>query len=255
MPSWPPRPWRSLRAPPWPSVADADCPSPSPTTTRAVKLNRRPPLTTLATRLMVTTARRTGSSSRAASRRPPVATTVAALAARRRSAPGLRCLDAGVRASDLPISDVPFWFTVQAALTGAIGDRRDPSVVLVATAVEDDRVDPGCTSPLGDKARRPTYWPWRSCRRPGPHRSASIVGPRRAWCPPRRRRPGRRRAATGATRRGPGSGPETADPTGSARPHLTTDSGGSLALAALDGLPPWLTSPAFPTLRRMTSPA
>ena len=33
-------------------------PLPSPTTTRAVKLNRRPPLTTLATRLMVTTCSR-----------------------------------------------------------------------------------------------------------------------------------------------------------------------------------------------------
>src|SRR3954452_20603268 len=46
-------------------------PSPSPTTTRAVKLNRRPPLTTFATRLMVTTRSRCGLFSGAPPSRPP----------------------------------------------------------------------------------------------------------------------------------------------------------------------------------------
>src|SRR5215204_1094047 len=46
-------------------------PSPSPTTTSAVKLNRRPPLTTLATRLMATTRSRCGVFSWAAPPRPP----------------------------------------------------------------------------------------------------------------------------------------------------------------------------------------
>ena len=55
--SWPPRrPWRSRRAPPWPCRSRRrPVPSPSPTTTRAVKLKRRPPFTTLATRLIATT--------------------------------------------------------------------------------------------------------------------------------------------------------------------------------------------------------
>ena len=57
VPSWPPRhPWRSPRAPPWPCRSRRrPVPSPSPTTTRAVKLKRRPPFTTLATRLIATT--------------------------------------------------------------------------------------------------------------------------------------------------------------------------------------------------------
>src|SRR5690606_34531782 len=46
-------------------------PSPSPTTTRAVKLKRRPPLTTLATRLIATTRSRCGVLSADALPRPP----------------------------------------------------------------------------------------------------------------------------------------------------------------------------------------
>src|SRR6266540_118491 len=46
-------------------------PSPSPTTTRAVKLNRRPPFTTLATRLIATTRSRCGVFSTGALLRPP----------------------------------------------------------------------------------------------------------------------------------------------------------------------------------------
>ena len=55
--AWPPRrPSGSPRAPPWPCRSPTPTrPAPSPTTTSAVKLNRRPPLTTLATRLIETT--------------------------------------------------------------------------------------------------------------------------------------------------------------------------------------------------------
>src|SRR3954454_7279302 len=123
-------------------------PSPSPTTTSAVKLNRRPPLTTLATRLMATT-RSTyavfsaGPPSRPPRppRRPPESPPVAP----RRWGPGIsrsssRCVRGcacGRGSQDQP------------RLAGAVGDGRDPAGVAVATPVEHDRLDAGVLGALG----------------------------------------------------------------------------------------------------------
>src|SRR4051794_7383608 len=119
-------------------------PSPSPTTTRAVKLKRRPPWTTLATRLMATT-RSTywlfSAPPRRSSRPPP-----------RRSppercprwAPLMRC------PLSLKSAGVARWRSEgQAALTGGVGEGRNAAVVLVARAVEDDGLDARALRPLG----------------------------------------------------------------------------------------------------------
>ena len=90
-------------------------PLPSPTTTTALKLKRRPPFTTFATRLIWTTF-----SSRLS-------------------------LDGSIlaiRSSALQ---------VEAALAGALGERANPPVVLVATAIEDDRAHPGRLCTLRDR--------------------------------------------------------------------------------------------------------
>src|SRR5262245_15012180 len=115
-------------------------PSPSPTTTRAVKLKRRPPWTTLATRLIATT-RSTywlfSAPPRRSSRPPP-----------RRSppercprwAPLMRC----------PLPCLSTWVSEgQAALTGGIGQGRDATVVLVARTVEDHGLDARALCALG----------------------------------------------------------------------------------------------------------
>src|SRR5258706_523911 len=81
------------------------CPCPSPTTS-GEKLNRRPPLTTLATRLMLTT--RSFSSGRSF----------------------------GLIGAAIEIS-----LELQAALAGALGDRSDAAVVVEAVAVEHHRGD------------------------------------------------------------------------------------------------------------------
>src|SRR3954447_3036050 len=116
-------------------------PSPSPTTTSAVKLNRRPPLTTLATRLMATTRSRYAvaaapapaprPSPRRARRSPPAPVP-------RRRAPGIRS-SLSLRSSEC-----------QPAFAGRIGKRCDPSVVAVAAAVEDHGVDARGLGALGD---------------------------------------------------------------------------------------------------------
>src|SRR5581483_9447535 len=126
-------------------------PLPSPTTTRAVKLNRRPPLTTLATRLMVTTRstyavfsaagaaswlRRSRRSRRSPPSPPPPPPPRRCWGGIRN--PSFRCCRFGT--SEL-----------QSGLAGALGDRGDPAVVLVAGPVEDDRVDPGRLGPLADQ--------------------------------------------------------------------------------------------------------
>src|SRR6478735_7054674 len=123
-------------------------PLPSPTTTSAVKLKRRPPLTTLETRLMVTTrstkaffsgalSRRPSRSRRWPPRSPPPAEPAAVLVPPRRWGPGIR------RSSSLKSWSRCWPSQSQPALAGTVGDGRDPAVVAVATAVEDDRVDPG----------------------------------------------------------------------------------------------------------------
>jgi hypothetical protein len=52
---------------------------------------------------------------------------------------------------------------VRPALAGAVGQRRDAAVVLVAAAVEDDALDAGSLGALGDELAD-LAWPWRSCR-------------------------------------------------------------------------------------------
>src|SRR5215210_863170 len=90
----------------------------SPTTTSAVKEKRRPPLTTLATRLISTT--------RSWRSRPPAET--------ERSG-------AGIRQS---LED-------EATLAGALGEGLDTAVVLVAAAVEHDGVDARGLGALGQE--------------------------------------------------------------------------------------------------------
>ena len=48
---------------------------------------------------------------------------------------------------------------VQPGFAGGVGQGGDAPVVLVAPAVEDDRLDAGRLGALGDQARRPS-WPW-----------------------------------------------------------------------------------------------
>src|SRR6202042_1062608 len=121
-------------------------PLPSPTTTSAVKLNRRPPWTTLATRLIVTTRSRYAvpfsapgprRSSRRSRRSPPPWEP-------RRGAAGIRSSSSVVWCEG-PSSQV------QPAFPGAVGQRRDPAVVGVATTVEDGRADAGLHCALGEQ--------------------------------------------------------------------------------------------------------
>src|SRR3954447_20791837 len=121
-------------------------PSPSPTTTRAVKLKRRPPWTTLATRLMATT-RSTywlfSAPPRRSSRPPP------------RRSPPERCPRwAPLMRCPLPLlfgacQPCQPWSERQAALTGGVGQGRDATVVLVARAVEDHGLDARALRALG----------------------------------------------------------------------------------------------------------
>src|SRR5947208_2523032 len=118
-------------------------PSPSPTTTSAVKLNRRPPLTTLATRLIATTRSRCGLFSAGAPPRPP---------SRRLSRrpppsvlpdpPPLRC-GPGIELASL--------LELESGFAGAVGEGRDATRITVAAAVEDDLADPGRLGPLGEQ--------------------------------------------------------------------------------------------------------
>src|SRR6478609_6014632 len=120
-------------------------PSPSPTTTSAVKLNRRPPLTTLATRLIVTTRSRCGFFSGAFCPRPP------SRRSRRspRSLPPVRAprCGPGIRWSlRLRSSCSEF----QSGFAGRLGECRDTSGVGVAAPVEDDLAHARRLGGLGD---------------------------------------------------------------------------------------------------------
>src|SRR5919205_592181 len=94
----------------------------SPTTTSAVNENRRPPLTTLATRLISTTRSW-------------------------RSRPELETERSGAAMKSLSLES-------QAALAGALGEGLDAAVVLVAAAVEHRGVDAGGLGTLGEQAAR-----------------------------------------------------------------------------------------------------
>src|SRR4051795_6509873 len=123
-------------------------PSPSPTITSAVKLKRRPPLTTLDTRLMATTRsmKLLFSAGAPPGPRPPSPRARRALPPPapppRRCGPGIRRPS---RSAQRCSSEV------QPALAGPVGQRGDAAGVPVATPVEDDRGDPGGLRPLGDE--------------------------------------------------------------------------------------------------------
>src|SRR5262245_46349818 len=101
-------------------------PSSSPTATSAVNENRRPPLTTLATRLISITR-------------------------------SWRSSPRGLTVSTFVVS-IPFiaiahrsGSETQASLAGALGERPDAAVVLVAAAVEHAALDPRRLRPLGQQ--------------------------------------------------------------------------------------------------------
>src|SRR5215467_4688114 len=89
------------------------CPRLSPTTTSAVKENRRPPLTTLATRLMATT----------------------------RSVRSSALASIFASATQSPVVPVEFVLERKPGRAGGLGEGLDPPVVLVAAAVEDNLAD------------------------------------------------------------------------------------------------------------------
>src|SRR3954451_15712259 len=103
-------------------------PASSPTTTRAVNEKRRPPLTTLATRLISTT--------RSCRSRPELET--------ERSGAAMESFESsGQMVVVTAISET------QAALAGALGEGLDAAVVLVSAAVEDRGLDAGRLGTLG----------------------------------------------------------------------------------------------------------
>src|SRR3954465_2493825 len=92
----------------------------SPTTTSAVNEKRRPPLTTLATRLISTTR------------------------SCRSYAPGFTD-----RARAIGESPRVPTLEAQPSLTGAVGQSLDPAVVAVTAAIEHHGLDPGALRTLG----------------------------------------------------------------------------------------------------------
>src|SRR5215469_5876558 len=102
----------------------------SPTTTSAAKPKRRPPLTTLATRLMLTSFSANSVSSRSRDCRSP--------SPRPRRSPWVRA----VRAMMVPSE-------IEPALAGGVGQGLDPAMKQIGAAIEDDLLDPGCFGTLG----------------------------------------------------------------------------------------------------------
>ena len=142
---------------------------------------------------------------------------------------------------------------LQSSFAGAVGERRDTSCVLVAGAVEHDGLR--CRRPwrARRRARRPCG-PWRSCHRRDARRSASSVDAEASVWPSRS-------STTWATmcllervttRRGRSADADdllaTAQLATQARSRR-----GRRVLVVLDRMPCYL--PAFPALRRTSSPA
>src|SRR3712207_627629 len=125
------------RALPWPKPTR---PRWSPTTTRAAKPKRRPPLTTFATRLMWTSLS-TNSLSRFSSRCS-------------------RCPDRSLCAMPVPPVDREIKITpasvraleAQPALARGVGQRLDAAMIEIGAAVEDDLADAGRPGALGHEA-------------------------------------------------------------------------------------------------------
>ena len=153
------------RAPPWPCRSRRrPVPSPSPTTTSAVKLKRRPPLTTLATRLIATTrsmyAALLGRRRRRDGRRGGHG------GRRRRRRRAVRC--AAVRSSDVPLLSLYVCSVVpserQARLAGAVGaGPRSRPWYLLPPRSKTTTVDAGSLGALGDELADLAA-PWPSCR-------------------------------------------------------------------------------------------
>src|SRR4029079_2936919 len=126
-------------------------PSPSPTTTRAVKLKRRPPWTTFATRLIATTRSTYWLFSAPPPRRSSRPRPWRSPPRCPRWAPLMRCSSFLVcRAVSCRCGSEG-----QAALTGGVGQGRDAAVVLVAAAVEDHGLDARALRPLGHQLADP----------------------------------------------------------------------------------------------------
>src|SRR5882757_3470474 len=114
-------------------------PSPSPTITSAVKLKRRPPLTTFATRLMATTRSRCGVFSWAGPPRPP---SRRSRRSPRSPPPPSRRVRPGHRRPS-QFQWCACFSELQPRLAGGVRQRGDAAVVVVTAAVEDDLVDAG----------------------------------------------------------------------------------------------------------------
>src|ERR671923_177147 len=99
--------------------------SSSPTATSAVNEKRRPPLTTLATRLI--------SMTRSCRSRPCGLTVSVGIFIGRVEGSESKPLE------------------LEPRLTGALGESPDPAVVAVSTAIEDARLDPGLLGALGEQ--------------------------------------------------------------------------------------------------------
>src|ERR1700712_2762376 len=110
-------------------------PLPSPTMTSAVKLKRRPPLTTLATRLMATTRSSVADLSWAPPRPPPWRSRPPWPPPSRRWVPGIRRPSVACSSYEGPSER-------QAPLSGRVRELRDAAVVAASAAVDHDRVDP-----------------------------------------------------------------------------------------------------------------
>src|SRR4051794_4489775 len=126
-------------------------PSPSPTTTSAVKLNRRPPLTTLATRLMVTTrsssALFSGAPRPSRRSRPPRSPPP-----RSPPPPPRRCVPWDVEAiRRLPHCCCRCSLELQPGFPSGVGEGGDPAGVVVATPVEHHLGHPGGPGRLGQR--------------------------------------------------------------------------------------------------------
>src|SRR5215470_14083644 len=120
------------------------CPRPSPTTTRAVKEKRRPPFTTLATRLMAT----------------PRSVRSSALASIFASA-----------TQSLPLCQLKS----QPAGPGRLGQGLDPPVVLVTAAVEDHLADPPGLGPTPEVGGATVYRHQRTPRRVVHHLRVDVI--------------------------------------------------------------------------------
>src|ERR1700744_167818 len=135
-------------------------PLPSPTMTSAVKLNRRPPLTNLETRLMATTRSRELLLSPPGSRppRPPPRSSRRPRPSRSPRPSRLSwapCPPPGCSAIMRSFPSCSCSSELQSVLARGVSQRGDPSAVGVSAAVEDDAVDACGLGALGDQLTHP----------------------------------------------------------------------------------------------------